>query len=85
MTGLAITDHAMLRYLERVGGLDVPALRTAIAASLARASATAETIGVADYTVVAHGVRYVVRQGNVVTVLPGRLAAPVPLPPERDR
>ena len=37
MTGpVVVSDHAVLRYLERVGGFEIEALRAAIAARLQR-------------------------------------------------
>lgn len=35
MTGLRITDHAVLRYLERVGGFEIERLRTEMARRIA--------------------------------------------------
>ncbi|RJF70893.1 hypothetical protein [Rhodopseudomonas palustris] len=69
--GLDISDHALLRLLERAGGLDVAALRTAIRASLQRATDAADALGQSDYHVVADGLTYVVRGGVLVTLLPG--------------
>lgn len=35
MTGLRVTDHAVLRYLERVGGFELERLRTEMARRIA--------------------------------------------------
>lgn len=67
---IRVTDHALLRFMERAGGLDVEAVRTAIGASLDRAADAADRIGMDEYTILADGLAYVVRGGNVVTVLP---------------
>jgi hypothetical protein len=66
---LRVSDHAVLRFLGRSSGLDVEALRRAMAASLARATAAAELIGGGEYLIVADGLTYVVRDRVVVTVL----------------
>jgi len=65
---IAITDHAVLRFLERKKGLDVDALRGEIKESLARASAAAGEIALRDYNVRANDLLFVVRNGRLVTV-----------------
>lgn len=65
---LAISDHAVLRWLEHAG-LDIDGLRAAIAGSLAKAHAAAESIGGGNYLIVSGGMVYAVRNGVVVTVL----------------
>lgn len=61
-----ITDHALLRYLERVVGIDIDAARAAIAGAVKR-SQGAPIVRV-------DGVRYVIRRGQVVAVLaPGQV------------
>lgn len=69
-----VSDHAILRYLERVGGFDIEGLRAAIAGRLegaARAGACA---------VVIDGHVYVIREDAqgpiVVTVAPRRSEFP---------
>ena len=64
-----ITDHALLRWLERSGALDVEQVRHALDKSLERAMKAAAEIGASHYLIVADGLTYVVRGGNVVTVL----------------
>lgn len=71
MTGPRISDHALLRFLERAGGLDIETLRWQLAQSLARAHAAAGQIGLADYTIRADGLTYVVRNATVVTIMAG--------------
>lgn len=63
MTGIRVTDHAVLRYLERVVGLDIESLRTFIASECARAQG-APCIRTVD-------ARYLVRGRVIVTVLDG--------------
>lgn len=66
-----ITDHAVLRYLERVDGIDVAGVRATIRARLARAIAAAASIGLADdLVVVAPEAIYVITDGRLVTCLP---------------
>ncbi|WP_100965336.1 hypothetical protein [Bosea sp. FBZP-16] len=65
-----VSDHALVRFLERSGALDVEAVRQALASSLARASRAAQRVGIDDYEIVADGLRYVVREGILVTVTP---------------
>lgn len=67
--GLHVSDHALLRFLERAGGIDVESLRRAVAASIARAAHAAEQIGGGDYRIISGGVTYVVRDQVVVTIL----------------
>ncbi|MCB1470897.1 MAG: hypothetical protein KDK08_27900 [Rhizobiaceae bacterium] len=61
---IRVSDHAVLRYLERVVGLDVEALRGQIAATCARPQG-APCIRSQD-------ARYLVRGRTVVTVLDGK-------------
>lgn len=72
MTAPRVSDHALLRFIERAGGLDIEALRAELARSLARATTSAALIGTQDFTVRADGLTYVVRNGIVVTILPAR-------------
>lgn len=65
MTDYGITDHALVRYAERVLGTDMDPLRAHIAAIVARGRATGAS------HVVVGGFRYVLGQGGeVVTVCP---------------
>lgn len=63
-----VSDHALLRLLERAGGVDVEALRGAVARSVGRAVAVADAIGANEFVIVADGFNYVVKNGVVVTV-----------------
>lgn len=60
-----ISDHAVLRYLERVKGVDIAAVRAEIATP---ALAKADEFG-APVLIGRHGERLIIREGIVVTVL----------------
>lgn len=68
-----VCDHALLRFIGRVGGLDVEGLRRHVAESMERAVVAAETIGIRELVVVADGNKYVIVRGVVVTVLDGKM------------
>jgi hypothetical protein len=68
LADVRVSDHALLRFLERAGGIDVEALRGAVAASIARATAMADHLGAKEYTIVVDGFAYIVRNGTVATV-----------------
>lgn len=70
MTRLAITDHALVRWLDRTGALDMEQLRELLAASLERAAEAAERIGGGEYLILADGLVFIVRAGVVITVVP---------------
>ena len=73
---IRVTDHAVLRYIERRHGIDVDALRSHIA--------TLAVTGVEHgaSAVVTEGVRIVLRGQTVVTVLDKRMVA---FPREENR
>lgn len=62
---LDVSDHAVLRELERVHGIDVESVRKGIARKTRRGRAS----GAAG--VLLDGIRYVLRDGVVITVLDG--------------
>lgn len=66
---IRVCDHALLRFIERVGGLDVEGLRRHLSESLERAAGAADKLGVREMTIAADGNHYVVVKGVVVTVL----------------
>lgn len=66
---LRVCDHALLRFIERVGGLDVEGLRRHLAESLDRAVGAADLLGQSEMTIAADGLHYVVVKGRLVTVL----------------
>jgi len=72
MTNFRISDHALVRFLERAGGLDVEELRARLANSLARAHHAANSVDANDYLIKADGLVYVVRrapEGHAVTTI----------------
>lgn len=66
---IGISDHALLRFLERGAGVDIQALRISLNTSLARAHAAARSLSGSDYLIKADGLVYVVRGDTVTTVL----------------
>lgn len=69
-----MTDHALLRLLER-SGFPIAELRAKVEASLTRAHVAAEALGGADHLILVDGLAFVVRGGDVVTVLAARTPA----------
>lgn len=69
MSRVHVSDIALLRFLERTGGIDVEGMRARIAASLERAHDAALTMGSTAHLILADGLVYVVRHGTVTTVL----------------
>ncbi len=67
---LSISDHALLRWLERTGSVDFDPIRRELAASLARSVGAANSIDAGEYLILADGLVYVVRDHTLVTVLP---------------
>lgn len=66
---IGISDHALLRFLERAGGLDIEELRARLTNSLHRAHAAARSLGDSDYLIRSDGLLYVVRGETVTTVV----------------
>jgi len=66
---LRISDHALVRFIERAGGHDVERLRSTIATSLGRAKRTADMVGQAEYEIRADGLIYCVKNNVVTTIL----------------
>jgi hypothetical protein len=77
MTGrrLRVCDHALLRFIERFGGLDTEGLRRHLEESLNRAAGAAEKLGAREMTIAADGMQYIVVNGVVVTVLSPEMRA----------
>lgn len=67
---LEISNHAMLRWLERSGVVDIAAMRTALSAALDRAVAASAAIGGGECLILSNGLVYVVRDNVLVTVVP---------------
>lgn len=66
---LKVTDHALIRFLDRSGAAAIEEMRVTLAHALERARLGAERAGIDDYVIVADGLRYVVKDGALVTVL----------------
>lgn len=66
---LRITDHALLRWLERAGLIDVEGVRVAIGNALERAFDAGASLESGKFLIVAHGLVYVVRGDAIVTVI----------------
>lgn len=66
---IRVTDHALVRFLERSGAADIEALRVVLATGLERGRRTAAGIGLRDYVIVADGMKFVVEDDVLVTVL----------------
>jgi CRISPR/Cas system-associated endonuclease Cas3-HD len=64
-----VTDHAIVRYMERVYGIDIERIRAELASPTA---ALADRIG-APFVILKSGHRAAVRDGCVQTVLPKRM------------
>lgn len=66
---IGVSDHALLRFLERAGGLDIEELRARLTNSLLRAHAAARSLGDSDYLIRSDGLLYVVRGATVTTIV----------------
>lgn len=64
MSRSPVTDHALLRWMERVKGIDLDAIRAEIATPDIRAA-----IAAGVRSVVTHGHTLVIENGFVITVL----------------
>lgn len=69
---LRVTDHALVRFLARAGGLDIEAMRANLAASLTRAARAADQLHQGECRVIADGLEYVVSDGKVITIIDPR-------------
>lgn len=67
---LKVSDHALFRFLERAGMVDVDQLRMALSVALDRAWQAAAQLGQSEVLILAGGLVYLVRDGTVVTVMP---------------
>ena len=75
MSAPVISDHALLRFLERGAGCDVEVLRAQLSASLRRAHLAARSMGGSDHLIKIDGLTFVVRGETVTTVLPSGTAS----------
>ena len=67
--GPIISDHALVRWLDRTGAMDVESLRAMLRASLARAADAAERIGGGRALILADGLVFVMSDGVIITVV----------------
>ena len=70
---IAVTDHALLRYLERFEGVDTKAALERLRHRLcsgARISKAMEFAGAAPYRIRIDGATFCLRKGRVVTCFP---------------
>lgn len=68
--GIVISDHALVRWLERNNIVNVAQLRDQLAASLSAACGAADRISVSEFAVRRDNWKYVVRDHTLVTVFP---------------
>jgi len=66
-----VSDHALVRFIDRGFGCDVEQLRAVLAELLARGAGAAAQIGGGSYAVKIDGLSFVIKDGVVVTVLDG--------------
>lgn len=66
---IRVTDRAVVTFLERSGALDIALVRAMMASAIERSREACQRAGRSDYVVVADGLRYVVKNGELVTVL----------------
>ena len=69
MSALGVSDHALMRFMERGADIPVEQLRANLAASLGRAHRAARSITESDYLIRADGLLFVVRGQTVVSCL----------------
>lgn len=65
---ITVSDHALFRWIDRAGVVDVEQLRASLAAALDRAYQASAAMGGGDFLILQGGLVYVVRAGVVVTV-----------------
>ena len=66
---IRVSDHALLRFLDRSAGFDVESVRVELERSFARAQAAADGLGVDTYSIHSEGLLFIVRRSVVTTVL----------------
>lgn len=65
-----VSDHALVRWLERNNIVDIQQLRDALAASLGTACGAADLMNVNEYAIRRDGWKYIVRDHTLVTIFP---------------
>lgn len=66
---LQVSDHAVFRWLQRTGVVDVEQLRADLSRALDRSYQAAASIGGGELLILAGGLVYIVRDGTVITVV----------------
>ncbi len=68
-TSIQVTDHAIIRYLERIEGINIPAIRQQLESQFhgGRLASAVEKFSGAEYKVKSPEAVWVVRQNRVVT------------------
>lgn len=66
---ITVSDHALVRWMQRTGMADLDPVREALEASLDRAAQSADLLGISSYLILADGLVYVVRDSVLVTVI----------------
>jgi hypothetical protein len=64
---LTISDHALVRWLERVNGIDMEFFRGEFRRALA--GSVGEYVPIGEFTATVGGVAFVVRDGKVITTI----------------
>lgn len=65
-----VTDHALLRYIERIHGVDIEALREELRQRALRCATAAQIIGAAEYRINCGDMQMRVVGKNIVTIVP---------------
>jgi hypothetical protein len=63
--GLTVSDHAFCRYLERINGYDVDAMKAVIRDQL---EPLVKQLGYADAKITLSGITYIIKDGVLVTL-----------------
>jgi hypothetical protein len=66
---LRVSDHALLRFLQRGHELPIEDMREQLALDLQRLARPADALGAGQFAIKNDGLTYVVKSGIVVTVL----------------
>lgn len=64
-----VSDHALFRWMERAGVVDVERLRSALSCALDRAWQAAASMNQGELLVLSGGLVYLVRDGVLITVM----------------
>lgn len=76
---IPVSDHAVIRYLERVKGMDIEAVRDEISGLCQRGYERGAS------GVIIHSLEFVLKEGSVVAVLPVHAPRPGASRPPRHR